>query len=88
MTGNRMTNLAKTPVNLDFQSKYYKPNSRATAKSVNCKFDSERSGGEEEEASAVSSLPSSPPEESSQEANKTNNERQYVSLFCLLEPRA
>ena len=26
MTGDRMINLAKTPANTDFQSKYYKPN--------------------------------------------------------------
>ena len=53
MTGDRMINLAKTPGNLDFQSKYYKPNSGAPPSLL---------------ASAVSSLPSSPPEESSQEA--------------------
>ena len=34
MTGDRMINLAKTPGNLDFQSKYYKPNSGAAAKSL------------------------------------------------------
>ena len=75
MTGDRMINLAKTPANLDFQSKYYKPNSGAAVKSLDSKFDSEMSGEE-------SSVPDVP-EESSQEA--ASNQRQNVSLFSGLE---
>ena len=78
MTGDRMINLAKTPANLDFQSKYYKPSSGAAVKSLDCKFDAEQCGaGGEKESNAVSSLPSSPPEESSQA--DSDNQRQNVS---------
>ena len=72
MTGDRMINLAKTPANLDFQSKYYKPNSGAAVKSLDSKFDSDMSGEE-------SSVPDVP-EESSQEA--ATNQRQNVSVGC------
>jgi len=71
MTGDRMINLAKTPANLDFQSKYYKPNSGAAVKSLDSKFDSEMSGEE-------SSVPDVP-EESSQEA-ATNQRQNRLSV--------
>ena len=84
MTGDRMINLAKTPANLDFQSKYYKPSGGAAVKSLDCKFADEETGEEEGAASQVTSqvtsLPTSPAEDSSQTG--TNNQRQNVSVDC------
>ena len=76
MTGDRMINLAKTPANLDFQSKYYKPSGGAAVKSLDCKFADEATGEEE----GAASLPTSPAEDSSQTG--TNNQRQNVSVDC------
>ena len=75
MTGDRMINLAKTPANLDFQSKYYKPSGGAAVKSLDCKFSDEKTGEEEEAAGQGCSLPTSPAEESSQTGS--NNQRQH-----------
>ena len=47
MTGDRMINLAKTPANLDFQSKYYKPSGGAAVKSLDCTFADEKTGEED-----------------------------------------
>ena len=81
MTGDRMINLAKTPANLDFQSKYYKPSGGAAVKSLDCKFADEKSGEEEGADGQVASLPTSPAEDSSQTG--TNNQRQNVSVDCV-----
>ena len=84
MTGDRMINLAKTPANLDFQSKYYKPSGGAAVKSLDSKFGEEKTGEQEGAASQmsskVSSLPTSPAEDSSQTG--TSNQRQNVSVAC------
>ena len=44
MTGDRMINLAKTPGNVDFQSKYYKPDTSSSGstavKSLENRFES------------------------------------------------
>ena len=81
MTGDRMINLAKTPANLDFQSKYYKPSGGAAVKSLDCKFADEKSGEEEGADGQVASLPTSPAEDSSQTG--ANNQRQNVSVDCV-----
>ena len=75
MTGDRMINLAKTPANLDFQSKYYKPSGGAAVKVAD-----EKTGEEEGAASQMASLPTSPAEDSSQTGTK--NQRQNVSVDC------
>jgi len=61
MTGDRMINLAKTPANVDFQSKYYKqPLTDRTARPLDTTFESL------ETPPAPPSLPASPVEGSSQ----------------------
>ena len=90
MTGDRMINLAKTPANLDFQSKYYKPSGGAAVKSLDSKFCDEKTGEEEEGAASqvtdqvieqVSSLPTSPAEDSSQ-TGATNQRQNVSSVDC------
>ena len=90
MTGDRMINLAKTPANLDFQSKYYKPSGGAAVKSLDSKFGDEKTGEEEEGAASqvtdqvsnqVSSLPTSPAEDSSQ-TGATNQRQNVSSVEC------
>ena len=75
MTGDRMINLAKTPANIDFQSKYYKPHSGAAVKSLDAKF----SGAEDPEAGG--SAPNSPSESSSHLEKNASSQRQNVSIY-------
>jgi len=67
MTGDRMINLAKTPANVDFQSKYYKqqPLTDRAARTLDTAFESL------ETAPAPLSLPASPVEGSSQNTDTT-----------------
>ena len=76
MTGDRMINLAKTPANVDFQSKYYKqPLTDRTARPLDTTFESL------ETPPAPPSLPASPVEGSSQ--NDLINQRPAVSIsYC------
>ena len=62
-----MINLAKTPANIDFQSKYYKPQTSAAVKSLDSKFEDKNN-----------SLPSSPTKDSSQ--SESSNQRHNISL--------
>ena len=75
MTGDRMINLAKTPANIDFQSKYYKPHTGAAVKSLDAKF----SGAEDPEAGG--SAPNSPSESSSHLEKNASSQRQNVSIY-------
>jgi len=70
MTGDRMINLAKTPANIDFQSKYYKQHPH-TARTLDPAFESI------EAVPAPNSLPASPVEGSSH--NESNHENQRKS---------
>eukprot|EP00092_Neocalanus_flemingeri_P012541 GFUD01013516.1.p1 GENE.GFUD01013516.1~~GFUD01013516.1.p1 ORF type:complete len:1256 (-),score=334.06 GFUD01013516.1:289-4056(-) len=78
MTGDRMINLAKTPANIDFQSKYYKqqaaqppatPLSDRTARTLDPAFEPA------EAAPSSNSLPASPIEGSSQNDSNLSNQR-------------
>jgi len=70
MTGDRMINLAKTPANIDFQSKYYKqPLTDRTARTLDTAFESL------ETPPAPASLPASPVEGSSQNEHALANQR-------------
>ena len=75
MTGDRMINLAKTPGNIDFQSKYYKPDTSSTAavKSLENRF----------ESVSETDSPPSPAQEStsSHKENKEMGHHQNVSLM-------
>jgi len=74
MTGDRMINLAKTPANVDFQSKYYKqPLTDRSTRTLDTTFESL------ETPPAPPSLPASPVEGSSQ--NDLINQRQAVSTY-------
>ena len=84
MTGDRMINLAKTPANVDFQSKYYKqhniPLSDRTdraARTLDTAFEST------EAAPSSNSLPASPVEGSSHNDSNLANQRKPVSIFRL-----
>jgi len=77
MTGDRMINLAKTPANIDFQSKYYKPQTQnnatpltdRTARTLDPAFESS------EAAPSSNSLPASPTEGSSHNDSNISNQR-------------
>jgi len=81
MTGDRMINLAKTPANIDFQSKYYKqqaqnpntPLSDRTARTLDPAFESS------DVAPSSNSLPASPIEGSSQNDSNLSNQRKPPS---------
>eukprot|EP00092_Neocalanus_flemingeri_P015600 GFUD01016888.1.p1 GENE.GFUD01016888.1~~GFUD01016888.1.p1 ORF type:complete len:1159 (+),score=309.13 GFUD01016888.1:124-3600(+) len=82
MTGDRMINLAKTPANIDFQSKYYKqqaaqppatPLSDRTARTLDPAFEPA------EAAPSSNSLPASPIEGSSQNDSNLSNQRKPPS---------
>ena len=86
MTGDRMINLAKTPANVDFQSKYYKPDSNAAVKSLGNKFevtDSVEVAPTEDFEGIVpltnNSLPSSPVAEETTSHRRKGDQRQNVS---------
>ena len=73
MTGDRMINLAKTPGNIDFQSKYYR---RAES--------TPHDGSFEATNSSATSAPASPTEESSHKESSTN-QRQNVRSFSRID---
>lgn len=72
MTGDRMINLAKTPANIDFQSKYYKQHPH-TARTLDQAFESI------EATPASNSLPASPVEGSSHNEPNLPNQRKSPS---------
>ena len=74
MTGDRMINLAKTPANIDFQSKYYKPSTSAAVKALDTKFeDSDPSQDDTDDAvDGVKPITNDPP---SPVANSSHSER-------------
>ena len=76
MTGDRMINLAKTPANIDFQSKYYKQHPH-TARTLDQAFESI------EATPASNSLPASPVEGSSHNEPNLPNQRKSVSIILL-----
>ena len=84
MTGDRMINLAKTPANIDFQSKYYKPPTSAAVKSLDTKFeDSDPSQDDTDDAvDGVKPIRNDPtsPVASSSHSERKSHQRQNVSF--------
>ena len=64
MTGDRMINLAKTPANSEFQSKYYKPHTTTATQQASI------------EEGNTSSLPNSPTDVSTSQTTQQNNNHQ------------
>ena len=79
MTGDRMINLAKTPANIDFQSKYYKQNNNEVPLSDKTARTLAFEPTEVTESS--NSLPASPTEGPSQSESNLSNQRKQVSIL-------
>ena len=81
-----MINLAKTPANIDFHSKYYKPSTSAAVKSLDTKFeDSDPSQDDTDDAvdgvKPIRSEPTSPVESSSHSERKSNQRQNVRKTF-------
>ena len=86
MTGDRMINLAKTPANVDFQSKYYKPDAHTAVKSLGDQFKDKTETAQDDFSDVQplvnSSLPSSPVEDNSRsEHNNTYKQNVCTSIL-------
>ena len=87
MTGDRMINLAKTPANIDFQSKYYKPSTSAAVKALDTKFeDSDPSQDDTDDAvDGVKPITNDPPSSvaNTSHSERKSHQRQNVRQFFL-----
>ena len=87
MTGDRMINLAKTPANVDFQSKYYKPDAHTAVKSLGDQFKDKTETSQDDFSDVQplvnSSLPSSPVEDNSRSEHNHTYKQNVCTYFNL-----
>ena len=77
-----MINLAKTPANIDFQSKYYKPTDGAAVKALDSKFEEcDPSNDVVDGVKPITDEPS--PVASSSHSERKSNQRQNVRHISL-----